>query len=209
MFRLPRTNYSRDYFILNRSTAKKGVAKKLPPIDLALPCLPYVVVACTKCGKLTYALATQKARQCPVCRLRILVARTPPLASFARPAEATRYIAAEEVKKTNRLDFVPVAGFAPASVKRIARPRTEKFCGALPTSFEIFAAWVRQYFAQLGDLPVTGIPVVQVTAAATQVGFANVGSLVDQAVKNHVLERPRPYTLAMNGNRRYSCILFI
>src|SRR5271157_425727 len=157
----------------------------------------YAVVACTKCGKFTYAPARQKARQCPVCRRRFLVAGVEPLATFASPTEAARFIAAEEAKKTSRLDFSPVVGFAPASAKHIAQPRTEKTCGMLPKTLESFSAWVKRYFAQQGDIPAAGIPAMQVTAAAIKAGFVNSGPLFDQLVKTGVLLRPRSYTLVL------------
>jgi ribosomal protein L37AE/L43A len=155
----------------------------------------YAVVACTKCGKLTYAPISQKARQCPVCRRRFPVAGVEPLAMFGSPTEATRFIAGEDAKKAGRMDFAPVTGFAPASARQITRPRTEKACGSLPKTAEKLAAWVKRYFSQLGDVPAGGVPTMQVTAAASKAGFASASILIKQLVSNGILKCPKPYTV--------------
>ena len=160
----------------------------------------YAVVACTKCGKLTYAPTTQKARQCSVCRRRFPVAGVDPVATFTSPTEATRFIAAEEAKKAGRMDFAPAAGFTPASAQHIAQPRTEKACGALPKTAESFAAWVKRYFKEFGDIPAGGIPAMQVAAAATRAGFANPSNLLKQQEKCGIIKCPKSYTVELATN---------
>jgi hypothetical protein len=121
-----------------------------------------------------------------------------PLATFDNPTAATRFITAEEAKKTSRLDFTPVAGFAPANSGRITRPRTEKMCGSLPKTAGTFAAWIKQYFSQIGEIPAGGIPTMQVVAAATRAGFPNPRTLLEQLKICGVLCCPKPYAIAPN-----------
>jgi hypothetical protein len=62
---------------------------------------------------------------------------------------------------------------------------------------DAFAAWVKRYFAQLGDIPAGGIPTMQVTAAATKAGFANPGSMLKQLEHQGVLTCPKPYSIEL------------
>ncbi|HMF31911.1 MAG TPA: hypothetical protein VKK79_10870 [Candidatus Lokiarchaeia archaeon] len=156
----------------------------------------YIIISCPRCGKLIVVVGTQKGKQCPVCRRRFQIAGITPIAVFAHPIEATRFIAGEAAKKNLRLDFESVVGFAPVSVRHLKLTRTDKVCGALPTNYQNFKAWIHNYFARFGEIGPAGIPAMELIAAATQAGFSSVSNFVERAINDGTLTRPKSYSLS-------------
>jgi len=157
----------------------------------------HVVIVCPKCGKLIIGKSTQNAKQCPVCHHRFLVAgRNVVVTTFARPSDATRFIAAEEAKRAGRLDFHAVQSFGPVTAKeKVVAPRTRKVVGGTTSPRAEFLTWARGFFAASGGDPDRGLPAMQVVAEATKAGFTGAGDLVEQALADGSLVRPKPYTL--------------
>ncbi len=170
---------------------------KTPSSGAVSPAGSYVVVTCPKCGKKTYGVAGQKEKKCPVCRRQFPMPDGGDIPRFRTPAEAGRFIQAEEAKRAGRLDFVPViGGFRPAAASPTVA-RTNKVISGAKTLDAQFLTWARQYFPATGGSGSAGIPATVVIAAATKAGFAGADKLVDKAVTLGFLNRPKPYLVCL------------
>ncbi len=169
--------------------------KVQPPSPPGIRPGEYVVVACPKCGKMTYGVAGQKGKRCPVCRRQFPMPDNAGAPRFQTPEAACRFIQAEEDKRAGRLDFMPAAsGFRPAACAPLI-PRTDKVMSEPKSLDAQFATWARSYFNSISRDNNTGIPATVVIAAATKAGFASADKLLEKAVSAGTLVRPNPYSV--------------
>ncbi len=176
----------------------KTFTVKMPQKTAPQPNIPpdeYVVVACPKCGKKTYGIAGQKGKKCPVCRRQYPMPDAGPAPRFKTPAEACRFIQAEEAKRAGRMDFTPVCGgLCPSSMAPVIA-RTDKVISEARSLDAQFATWARGYFSAIDVNPSSGIPTTVVVAAAIKAGFTRADGLIEKAVASGILVRPKPYSV--------------
>jgi hypothetical protein len=159
----------------------------------------YVIVTCPKCDKMTYGVAGQKGKKCPVCRHSYAMPDKASTLHFQTSEEACRHIQSEEAKRAGRLDFVPAtSSFTPAeraptiarTIKKISEART------MDTQFSV---WVRQFFRSITGNSSLGVPTTIVVAAAARAGFAGADILVERAETAGLLLHPKPYSVWLNA----------
>ncbi len=159
----------------------------------------YVVVTCPKCGKKSYGVVGQKGKTCPVCRRQYSMPGGEEAPHFKTPAEACRFIQAEEIKRAGRLDFAPVVGGFRPIVGAPVVARTNKVITETRSLDAQFLTWVRHYFSTVIGNTSTGVPMAVFIAAAAKAGFTGTDILIEKAIVGGILVRPKPYSVWLAG----------
>ncbi len=178
----------------------KNFTVKLKPEQNPVPS-SYVVVTCPQCGKLTYGVAGQKGKKCPVCRHQFPMPAVQGVLCFKTPEEVCRFIQGEEAKRVGRMDFAPVtSGFRPAAYTPVIA-RTSKLITETKSLDAQFATWAHKYFLTVNGSSCTGVPTTSVIASAAKAGFMSPDKLIEKAIASGLLFHPRSYSVWLHMNQ--------